>query len=206
MAPAALAFLGMWLLSLVVAVLAALQLGDFLRAGDELLPTVIAVTAQASITLGVLAIGYRLAQRASLLDSVAFFLAMAVVALVLWPGGAEALAASPKAGHTSLVLELLVPVLLAILVQWGLVRQRWLRLTDQEELSRWPWLSTMTACTVALNPLGLALIWSALHAVPREGPADLAIALVTGTACALVVIGGLECYIRWRMQRRRLPG
>jgi uncharacterized membrane protein len=202
----ALAFLGMWLLSLVVAVLAALQLGDFFGSGDELAAAIIAVTAEASISLGMLAVGYRFARRASLLDAIAFCIAMVAVALALWPGGAEALASQPAAGHNSLIVETLLPVLLAVLIQWGLLRQRWLRTAGEVDISQWPWLSTMSACVLALNPLGLALISTALHAAPRELPADLATALVTGTACALVVAGAIECYIRWHIQRRRLPG
>jgi hypothetical protein len=208
---AALAFLGMWLLSLVVAVLAALQLGDFLRAGD-LLPLLLAATAaHATLTIVVLGIGYRLAKQASQLDAVAFVLAMLAVALALWPDGLETIAApsgnpSVASEPTFLALELLVPALLAILIQWGLVRQRWLRAADQEDISRWPWFSTMASCVLALNPFGLAFIWSALHAAASDSLKDFAIALVMGTAYALVVVGAIECYIRWRIQRRRLEG
>jgi hypothetical protein len=208
---AALAFLGMWLLSLVIAELAALQLGDFFGAGVELSLVIAATTAYATLSFIVLGIGYGLAKRASQIDAVAFVLAIIAVVLALWPGGMEPIAApsgnpSVVSEPTFVALELLVPALLAILIQWGLVRQRWLRVADQEDISRWPWLSSMASCLLALNPLGLAFIWSALHAAATDWLKDFSIALVLGTACALVVVGAIECYIRWRIQLRRLEG
>ena len=106
--------------------------------------------------------------------------------------------------NTSITLELIVPALLAVLVQWGLVQRRWLRLHRDEELTRWPWVTTAVAGLVILNPYGLAFVQGTLN---RSG-GDLLwefVATVTGAGlAALLVMAWVECYMRERMLNRRL--
>ena len=65
--------------------------------------------------------------------------------------------------NTSITLELIVPALLAVLVQWGLVRRRWLQgHGDEDDLTRWPWITTAVAGLVILNPFGLAFLQGTL--------------------------------------------
>ena len=87
------ALLATLIVSLVVALLAALQLGDFFRAGDELLAVLIAVAGFAVLSITVLATGYRLAKRPRTLSAIAGGLALAATALALWPGTVERIAA-----------------------------------------------------------------------------------------------------------------
>jgi hypothetical protein len=106
--------------------------------------------------------------------------------------------------NTYITLELIVPALSAVLVQWGLVRRHWLRLHGEEELTRWPWVTTAVAGLVILNPIGLAFLGGTLN---RSG-GDLLwefVATVTGAGlAALLVMAWIECYIRDRMLNRRL--
>ena len=53
------AFLGMLLISMVVALLAALQLGDFFNASDEFGLVILGVVAFTTVALAVFAIAYR---------------------------------------------------------------------------------------------------------------------------------------------------
>src|SRR5204862_963390 len=103
-----------------------------------------------------------------------------------------------------ITLELIVPALIAVLVQWGLVRRRWRRLHGDEELTRWPWVTTAVAGLVILNPFGLAF----LHGTLSRSGGDLLwefVATVTGgVLAALLVMAWIECYIRERMLNRRL--
>ena len=79
------AFLGMWLLSLVVAMLASLQLGDFFRSGDEILLVLGAIAVFATVSIAVFAVGYARAKNAELLNAMAFGIALVAAGLVLWP-------------------------------------------------------------------------------------------------------------------------
>ncbi len=45
-----------------------------------------------------------------------------------------------------------------MLVQWGLVRRRWLRAAAEDDFTRWPWIATAVAGLVVLNPFGLAFL------------------------------------------------
>ena len=64
--------------------------------------------------------------------------------------------------NTHITLELVVPALLAVLVQWGLVRRRWLRAAGDDDLTRWPWITTGVGGLVILNPFGLAFLQGTL--------------------------------------------
>ena len=78
---AAFAFLGMLLISLVVALLAALQLGDFFGANDEFGLVILGVTGFTVFALLVFALAYAVARRAAVLTFVALALAAARASL-----------------------------------------------------------------------------------------------------------------------------
>jgi len=204
------AFLGMLLLSLVVALLAALQLGDFFRASEEFVPilTVIAIFAAAVIV--VFAIAYAMATRVRAINVIAAALSLLALALVALPSLVERIAERASNPFTagvenaSITLELLVPLLLVVLVQWGLVRRRWLRAAGEEDLSRWPWVTTVVAGLLILNPFGLALVSSALQRSASDFMWPYFAGLTAAAAGALVVMAAVECYIRGRILRRRL--
>ena len=204
------AFLGMLLLSLVVALLAALQLGDFFRASEEFVPilTLIAIFAAAAIV--VLAVAYAVAKRLRTINVIAAALSLLALALVALPSLVERIAeraASPftvGAENTTSALELLVPALLIVLVQWGLVRRRWLRAAGEEDLSRWPWITTVIAGLSILNPFGLALVSSTLQRSASDLMWPYFAAVTASVIGALVVMAAVECYIRRRILRRRL--
>ena len=71
------AFIGTFLLSLFVAILAALQLADFFRASEEFILVLIAVQVFAFISILVFAVAYRAAKR------VRVFIWVAVALIVL---------------------------------------------------------------------------------------------------------------------------
>jgi hypothetical protein len=206
------AFVGMLLLSLVVAILVALQLGDFFRTGDELLIVIAAVAVFATGSVAVFAAGHAFARRAGVLGAIAAGLAMLAVALVYGSGLVGRIAERSANPHTVgventyIALELLVPALIAVLLQWGLVRRRWLRMAGAEELARWPWVTSVVAGLVILNPIGLDFLSSALRQSPTDWLAGLATMIAAAAMGVLVVMGLIECYIRGRILRRRLEG
>ena len=206
----AFAFLGMWLISLVVALLAALQLGDFFGANNEFGLVILGVMGFTVFALLAFALAYALARRAAVLAFVALALAAVALAPVALPGLVQAIAdrsTNPYTvgiENTSITLELVIPALAAVLVQWGLVRRRWRRAAAEDDFTRWPWIATAVAGLVVLNPFGLAFLQSSL----QRSPSDLMwqfTATVTGAGlAALLVMAWIECYIRDRILNRRL--
>jgi hypothetical protein len=203
-------FLGALLLSFLVAMVAAHQLAMQFRASEVFILVLMAVPAFVPISLIAFIIAYPLAKQVRTLNIVAIALGMVVLALVAVPGMAERIAGRLTASHTArventyIVLELLIPALLAVLVQWGMVRRRWLRARGAESLTRWPWITTIAGAVVALSPIGLAFVGSALNRSPSNWLRDLAAMIVLGGALVAVVVGLIECYIRGRLLRRRL--
>jgi hypothetical protein len=162
------------------------------------------------LALAVFALAYRVTRRAGVLTVVAGGLAIVALAPAVLPGLVQRIADRSHnpftvgTENTHITLELIVPALLAVLVQWGLVRRCWLRVHGDEELTRWPWVTTVVAGLVILNPFGLAFLQGTLN---RSG-GDLLwefVATVTGAGlAALLVMAWIECYIRERMLNRRL--
>ena len=106
--------------------------------------------------------------------------------------------------NTSITLELVIPALLAVLVQWGLVRRRWLRAAAEDDFTRWPWIATAVAGLVVLNPFGLAFLQASLQHSASDFMWQFT-ATVTGAGlAALLVMAWIECYIRDRILNRRL--
>jgi hypothetical protein len=204
------AFLGMLLLSLVVALIAALQLADFFQAGEEFILVIIVIAVFASASIAVFAIAYAAAKGLRAINATAWALAALALAVVMLPRIVERIAEGSgnpfkiELAHTAVTLELLVPALLIVLVQWGLVRRRFLRAAGEEDLARWPWVTTVVTGLLILNPIGLAFVRSALRASATDWLREFTAAVVAVTAAALVVMALIECYIRGRMRRRRL--
>jgi len=204
------AFLGMLLISMLVALLATLQLGDFFNANDELGLVILTVVAFTIVALSVFALAYRITRRAGMLTVVAVFLAAVALTPAALPGFIQKIADhsnNPFAvgvENTYITLELIGPALLAVLVQWGLVRRRWLRLHGDEELTRWPWVTTAVAGLVTLNPFGLAFLQATLNRTGGDLLWEFVATVTGGALAALLVMAWIECYIRERMLNRRL--
>ena len=106
--------------------------------------------------------------------------------------------------NTAVALEFIVPALVAVLVQWGLVRRRWLRLRGEDDLSLWPWIATVVGGLAILNPYGLDIIGQAISYGPTNWLRDMVRTIALGGVAALLAMVFLENYIRGRMLRRRL--
>jgi ABC-type transport system involved in multi-copper enzyme maturation permease subunit len=207
---AAFAFLGMLLLSMVVALLATLQLGDFFNANDEFGLVILTVVAFTFFALAVFAVTYALSRSASVIAGVALILAIVALAPVALPGLIQKIAnrsTNPYTvgiENTAILIELVVPALIVVLVQWGLVRRRWLLNAGEEDLTHWPWVTTAIAGLVILNPFGLAFLQGTLKRSGGDFMWEFT-ATVTGVAVGvLLVMAWVECYIRNRILRRRL--
>jgi hypothetical protein len=201
------AFLGMLLISLLVALLATLQLGDFFLAKDEFVIVISCVVVFTVASLAAFLVASSRATRPSHLVYIALVLVLFALAPLALPSLIEAVAAhssnpySVGVEQTHITIELVIPALLAVLVQWGLVRRRWLRTRGEYDVTRWPWIATATAALVILNPIGLSFAASTLEHATGDFMWPLT-ATVTGSGVALlVVMAAIECYIRDRNLR-----
>jgi hypothetical protein len=209
---AAFAYIGTFLLSLFVALLATLQLGDHFGAAGEFIVVLLAIPVFVMLSMVCFGITMAAARTAHAFNVVAVLLALLAIVLVAlpvlieWRAGGTLQSLVLDRNNIKLTLELIVPALIAVLIQWGLLRQRWLRAHGGEELSRWPWAATVIGGLVVLNPVGLDFIHAALRQSPTDWLRQFA-AMVTGAgAVALLVVAWIEYYIRGRVLRRRLTG
>jgi hypothetical protein len=206
----ALAFLGILLLSLVVALLAALQLGDFFNAGGELGLVILTVAGFTIVIAAVFALTYAVTPRASILTAAALVLALCALIPIALPGLIQTIADRSShpfmvgAENIPIMLELLVPALIAVLVQWALVRRRWLRAAGEDDLTRWPWVTTVVAGLAILNPFGLTFLQETLQHAPTDATWQFTATVTAGGLAALLVMAWIECYIRDRVLNRRM--
>lgn len=206
------AFLGMLLLSMVVALLAVLQLGDFFGANDEFGLVIASVMGFSVVALAVFAIVFAKARRGAAITWAALVLAIVALAPVALPGLVQKIADrsnnpfAVSVENTYITIELVIPALMAVLVQWGLVRRRWLRAAGIDEMTHWPWVTTGIAGLVILNPIGLAFLGPTLNRSPSDFLWEFVASVTAGVLGALLVMAWIECYIRDRMINRRLAG
>jgi hypothetical protein len=210
---AAFAFLGILLTSLLVAELAALSLGDFFGADNEFQLVIAGVAVFATFSLAVFAVVYARTERLQALNGTAIVLALLAVTIVAVPGVVPWIASHSGNPFTvgdeilSIALELAVPSVLAVLVQWGLVRRRHLQVAGEDDLTLWPWVTTVVAGFVILSPPGLTFLQAALKRSAGDMMWQFVLSVTLAVACSLIVMAGIECYIRRRlMRRRRAPG
>jgi hypothetical protein len=202
-----LALTGTFLLSLFVGLLAALQFADHFRATDELLPVLAGIAVFAGVAMAVLAIVSATARRAGALAVSAaalIVIAMAIGGLIAFADRLSGQVWSPGGPELFASLGFAVPSALAVLIQWGLVRRRFLQARADEELSVWPWFATAVCGFAALNPLGLEIAASLAARSP-----GIVLQTPTGQAAAAAVVCGLalalsEWLVRRHLLRRRL--
>lgn len=205
-----LAFLGILLASLVVALLAAFQLVDFLDAAGEILIVIGCIAVFAAMVAIAFSAGYARARRVQVFNGIAIGLALVAVIAVRATGFVSWVAAHSSNpdragnGHAAIAVELLLPMLIVVLVQWGLVRRRWLRASGDEDLTLWPWITTAATELVILNPIGLMVVSTVLQHAASGAVGSLPATTATVGAGVVVVTACIECYIRGRILRRRL--
>ena len=192
-------FGGTLLLSQLVALLAALQLADHFQATEEFVAVMLALIVFVSVAMAVFVAAYAMAQSTSAIGWAAISLVIVAVAMVMVPSTIQRFAQRSTNRYTvgiegaAIAIELLVPALIAVLVQWGLVRRRLMRMRGEDDLTLWPWVTTAIAGFAVLNPFGLRILDAALAQSTTDWLRDL----------WLVVMAAVECYIRGRMLRRR---
>ena len=209
-----LAFLGTFLLSLFVALLAALQLADYFAATEEFALVLMALPVFVTFCLVAFMVANATAKGPFAFNAVAACLALLAFLPLAFPAFVKSAADrssnpfSLAIENTAIALEFVVPALAAVLVQWGLVRRRWLFMRGEEDLSLWPWIATVIGGLAILNPFGLDVIGQAITYSQTNWLRDMVRTIVLSGIAALLAMVFIETYIRSRMLRRRLaqPG
>jgi hypothetical protein len=202
-------FFGILLVSLVVSFLAALQLADFFQATEEFAAVAMALVIIAAVSVLALGLVYAAARRVGALAVVALVLCLALLGLVALPtiidirAGRAGVADSFRGSNLAVSLEVLVPGIAAILTQWGLAQHRWLRLRGQENLSLWPWITTVIAGLVILSPPGLEIVAGAIRQSVTDWFRQLWTAITLGGTALFAAMALIEYIVRRRMLRRR---
>ncbi len=196
-----------FVLSLLAALGAAAQLADHYWYGEDFSLFVVPITVFAAVSIAAFGIAGAWVGGPGGLRNVAFALAALALALALLPGLVGEIAR--RSTNPDLVLRahdrliataFLLPVLVAITIQWGLVRRGWLRARGRAHATTWPWITFILACVTILNPLGLAIFGAAITQSTTDWFRGLWLTIALGIAAVLVLIGLLE----WRIRSRRL--
>jgi hypothetical protein len=196
-----------FVLSLLAALGAAAQLADHYWYGEDFSLFVLPITVFAAVSIAAFGVAGAYVGDAGGLRNVALGLGAAALALTLLPGLVGEIArrsTNPDVvlrAHDRLVATaFLLPVLIAIVVQWGLVRRGWLRARGHDHATAWPWITFIIACVVVLNPLGLAIFGAAVTQSTTDWFRGLWLTVALGIAAVLLLTGLLE----WRIRSRRL--
>ena len=196
-----------FVLSLLAALGAAAQLADHYWYGEDFSLFVVPIAVFAAVSVAAFGVAGGYVGGASGLRNVALGLAALALALTLLPGLVGAIArrsTNPDVvlrAHDRLVATaFLLPVLIAILIQWGLVRRGWLRARGRDHATTWPWITFIVACVAVLNPLGLAIFGAAFSQSVTDWFRGLWLTVALGIVAVLLLIGLLE----WRIRSRRL--
>lgn len=194
--------------SLAAALAIAGSLGEFFRASGEF--SLILGSAAGFCVFATVALGMALHVRPdmTMLNAASCALAAVVLLPLALPGFVQLYADrstnpfSVGAENTYITIELIVPALAAVLVQWGILRSHLRSAAGPDGI---PWFAIAVAGLVAFNPIGLAFLASAWKRSPTDWLWQLSLMIVTVAIAILVVIALIECYIR-RRKRRRAAG
>lgn len=104
-----------------------------------------------------------------------------------------------RRSHDHLILSgLVIPMLLAIVIQWRVVRRSWLQVRGENHATAWPWVTTLVAFAVVLNPLGVAIFGAAINPSATDWFAGLWRTVALIATGVLIVIALIEWRIRLR--------
>ena len=199
-----------FVLSLLAALGAAAQLADYYWYGEDFSLFVMPITVFAAASAAAFGVAGATVGGAGGLRNVALGLAALALALTLLPGTRRrdrAPSTNPslvlRAHDRLIATAFLLPALIAIVIQWRLVRRGWLRARGRDHATAWPWITFIVACVVVLNPLGLAIFGSAITQSTTDWLRGLWLTVALGIAAVLVLSGLLEWRIRGRKLRAR---
>ena len=207
-----LVFIGTYAFSLLVALYIGIQLADFFHAEEEFVAVIVAQVLFSVIAIVTFAIVYRFTTKARSLGLAAAGLGVVAVFLEELPALIAVISSrstNPYLVGTSqdiaIAAELVIPVFVMLLIQWRLLRWRWLTAQELEHRSAWPWITILVALVIGLNRLSFEILSSAIRQDNGDmlAPFWLKISLAVGGA--LIAAGIYESSARRRKLAQRAP-
>lgn len=123
-----------------------------------------------------------------------------------WMRAVDARSSNPYPGDyrdAQIVLEFLVPALMAVTVIWRLAVRNRLIATGADPRTLWPWITIALGAALIFNPFGLAILSSAIKQSPTDWIAGLWLMVAVGAAAFLLVAACIERALRARNFSRR---
>ena len=200
-------FIGVYLLTLLIALFIAIQLADFFGSQEEFIAVLMAQVLFSLIAIVTFALVYRFAGSVRALGLAAIGLAAAALLLEELPALVEAIATRStnpyllgSAQDAAITAELLIPAFILVLMQWRLLRRRWLVAHQRDHRSTWPWITMVVAGAVLCNRLAMEVIGSAVRQAPDDMLANFWLKICVAVGALLIGLGIME----WTIRRRRL--
>ncbi len=200
-------FAAVYIFSFAAAYAVGTQVAAYFFLQEEFTVVTLALALFSLIAIAVLAVVYVMQPDVKWLGYGAIGLALVAFGIEELPALADAVArrsTNPylvgSAQDRAIAASLLLPAFAMLLVQWPLLRRRWLVARGLEHRMLWPWFTITLACSLALNRGGLDLIGS----VFRQSPTDWLVGLWTlilAIACGVLLVLAL---IEWWLRRRWL--
>jgi hypothetical protein len=205
-----LVFPGVYILSLVATYVAGMQVAEYFFLQEEFSVVMFALVLFSFVAIAVFALVYVVQPNVKWLGYGAIGLALVAFGVEQLPALADAVArrsTNPylvgSAQDRAIAASLLLPAFVMLLIQWPLLRRRWLVARRLEHRMLWPWFTITLACLLALSQGGLDLIGSVLHQSPTDWLVGLW-TLILAIACgALLILALIEWWLRCRWLARR---
>lgn len=103
----------------------------------------------------------------------------------------------------AIAASLLLPALVMLLVQWPLLRRRWLVARGLEHRMLWPWFTIALAGLLALSRPGLEVIGSVVRHSSTDWLVGLWTVILAVASAVLAVLALIEWWLRRRWLARR---
>ena len=203
-------FAGIYIVSVVVAYAAGFEVAGYFFLDDEFNVVTFVLALFSVFAIAVLAVIYAVQPDVKWLGYGALGLAIVALGIEQLPALADAFARRATnpylvgdAQERAIAASVLLPALVMLLVQWPLLRRRWLAARGFEHRMLWPWFTIALAGLLALSRPGLEVIGS----VVRHSSTDWLVglwAVILAVACGvLLVLALIEIWLRRRWLTRR---
>jgi len=203
-------FAGIYILSLAAAYAAGSEVAAYFFLDDEFNVVILALALFSVVAIALFAVIYAVQPNVKWLGYSALALAVAAVGIEQLPAAADVFARRSTNPYLvgdeqdrALAASLLLPAFVMLLVQWPLLRRRWLVARGLEHRMLWPWCTVALAGLLALSRLGLEVIGSVVRQSSTDWLTGLWTAILTIASGVLLVLALLEWWLRRRWLARR---
>lgn len=208
-----LTFAGIYIFSLAVAYAAGVEVAAYFFLQDEFDAVLFALALFSVLAIAMFAALYVVQPNVTWLGYGAIGLGAAAFGVEQLPALADAFARHSTnpylvggAQDLAIAAAFLLPAFVMLLMQWVLLRRRWLVAHRLEHRMVWPWFTIVLACLLALNPLGLAVIGSVIRQSSTDWLVGLWTTIVAIASGVLLALALIEAWLRRRWVARRAAG